>query len=88
MQTKGLYLNRVEAFDCVIMRCLNFHYYMTALSPNRTLGCYTTIYLSSVLSLLGYNVTHCTLKATKQLFKNKGSYHHNANERFGLKASL
>ena len=28
---------------------------------------------------------HCALKAAKHLFKNKGYYHHNANDRFGLK---
>ncbi len=31
---------------------------------------------------------HCALKATKHLFKNKGYYHHNANDRFGLKTCL
>ncbi len=28
---------------------------------------------------------HCSLKAAKHLFKNKSYYHHNANDRFGLK---
>jgi hypothetical protein len=28
---------------------------------------------------------HCSLKEAKHLFKNKGYYHHNANDRFGLK---
>ena len=28
---------------------------------------------------------HCALKAAKHLFKNKGYYHHGANDRFGLK---
>ena len=28
---------------------------------------------------------HCALKVAKHLFKNKGHYHHNANDRFGLK---
>ena len=28
---------------------------------------------------------HCALKAAGHLFKNKGCYHHNANDRFGLK---
>ena len=28
---------------------------------------------------------HCSLKAAEHLFKNKGCYHHNANDRFGLK---
>ena len=28
---------------------------------------------------------HCSLKAAKHLFKNKSYYHHNANNRFGLK---
>ena len=28
---------------------------------------------------------HCALKAAKHLFKNKGYYHHNANDRFGFK---
>jgi len=27
---------------------------------------------------------HCALKATGQLFKNKGCYHHNANDRLGI----
>jgi hypothetical protein len=27
---------------------------------------------------------YCTLKVAKHLFKNKGCYHHNANERFGF----
>ncbi|MBR2458303.1 MAG: hypothetical protein IKB39_03185, partial [Bacteroidaceae bacterium] len=27
---------------------------------------------------------HCALKVAKHLFKNKGYYHHNANDRFGL----
>ena len=27
---------------------------------------------------------HCSLKAAEHLFKNKGCYHHNANDRFGL----
>ena len=27
---------------------------------------------------------NCALKATRQLFKNKGCYHHKANDRFGL----
>ena len=27
---------------------------------------------------------HCALKAAKHLFKNKGYYHHNANDRFGF----
>ena len=27
---------------------------------------------------------HCALKAAGHLFKNKGCYHHNANDRFGL----
>ncbi len=28
---------------------------------------------------------HCALKAAGHLFKNKGCYHHNANDRYGLK---
>ena len=28
---------------------------------------------------------HCALKAAGHLFKNKGCYHHNANDRFGFK---
>ena len=40
-----------------------------------------TQFLSSVLSLLGYNTpTHCRLKVAKHLIKNKDYYHHNANE--------
>jgi hypothetical protein len=27
---------------------------------------------------------HCALKEAKHLFKNKGYYHHNANDRFGI----
>ena len=27
---------------------------------------------------------HCALKAAEHLFKNKGCYHHNANDRFGI----
>ena len=27
---------------------------------------------------------HCSLKVAEHLFKNKGCYHHNANDRFGL----
>ena len=29
--------------------------------------------------------SHCSLKAAEHLFKYKGCYHHNANDRFGLK---
>ena len=30
---------------------------------------------------------YCTLKAARHLFQNKGCFHHNANDRFGLKVS-
>ncbi len=31
---------------------------------------------------------HCALKATGQLFKNKGCYHHNANDRLGFNVDI
>ena len=31
---------------------------------------------------------HCALKAAGHLFKNKGCYHHNANDRFGIMKNL
>ena len=31
---------------------------------------------------------HCALKTERHLFKNKSCYHHNSNDRFGLKNTL
>ena len=59
-----------------------------ALNPNRSTGCYALIKPSFCHMFRRFSVTmepHCALKPAKHLFKNKGYYHHNANDRFGLK---
>ena len=59
-----------------------------ALNPNRSIGCYALIKPSFCHMFRRFSVTmepHCALKPAKHLFKNKGYYHHNANDRFGLK---
>ena len=58
------------------------------LNPNRSLDCYALMKPSFCHLFRLFSVTmepHCALKAAKHLFKNKGYYHHNANDRFGLK---
>ena len=45
------------------------------LNPNRLLDCSVTM------------EPHCAFKASKYLLKNLNCYHHNANDRFGLKDS-
>ena len=56
--------------------------------PNRSLDCYALTNPSFCHLCRHFSVTmepHCALKVAKHLFKNKGYYHHNANDRFGLK---
>jgi hypothetical protein len=59
------------------------------LTPNRSLGCYALMKPSFIICFVASQLQwppHCALKAAKHLFKNKSYYHHNANDRFGLKA--
>lgn len=48
------------------------------LRPNTLSFCHLPRRFSITMEL------HCALKAARQLFNNKGCYHHNANDRFGL----
>ena len=57
-------------------------------SPNRfirLLCANEALFLSSVSSLLGYNGTPLRPQSDKTSVQKQSDYHHNANDRFGLK---
>ena len=57
-------------------------------NPNHSLDCYALMKPSFCHLFRHFSVTmepHCALKAAKHLSKNRGYYHHNANDRFGFK---
>ena len=64
-------------------------YVMISLNPNQSLDCYALTKPSFCHLFRHFSVTmepHCALKVPEHLLKNKAHYHHNANDRFGLKA--
>ena len=61
---------------------------MISLNPNLSLDCYALAKPSFCHLFRHFSVTmepHCALKVPEHLLKNKAHYHHNANDRFGLK---
>ena len=63
----------------------------TSFNPNRSLDCYALMKPSFCHLFRHFSVTmehHCALKVAKHLFKNKGYYHHNANDRFGFNSAI
>ena len=70
------------------MACLLFYYAQHKLNPNRPLDCYALMkpsFWASFSSLLGYNGTPLRPQSCKTSVEKYGYYHHNANDRFGLK---
>ena len=63
----------------------------TSFNPNRSLDCYALMKPSFCHLFRHFSVTmdpRCALKVAKHLFKNKGYYHHNANDRFGFNSAI
>ena len=67
------------------MRTQLLSLYNNPKSVIRLLRANDAIFLSSVSSLLGYNGTPLRPQSDKTSVQKQSNYHHNANDRFGIK---